>query len=135
MPFCCSGLLVRRRMYADTNVVFEETWKFSNLILSYSFLSICSGISLFGTEYYLLATNMVHLKIDLHPSSPICHGLKKCASFVWGLLLTARAENKYTSPLLVSRFQLNTNRSHGLDWPLLCPTLLLQLFYYRSYFP
>lgn len=63
-------------MYADINFVFEKTWKISNLILSYSFLSICSGISLFGTEYYLLATNMVQLKIDLHPSSPICHGLK-----------------------------------------------------------
>ena len=59
----------------------KKTWKFSNLILSYSFLSICSGISLFGTDYYLLATNTVHLKTDLHPSSPICHGLKICASF------------------------------------------------------
>ena len=56
---------------------------------------------------------------------PLHHGLKNVpSSLVWGL-----TQPELNSSLLISIFQLNTNRSHGIVWPLLCTALLLQLFF------
>lgn len=68
-------------------------------------------------ELDILATSRVYLKIGLHPSSSLCHSLKNVPPYiVWGLIrysFSAKADNKYTSPLIVPRFQLSTKRSHG----------------------
>lgn len=68
-------------------------------------------------ELDILATSRVYLKIGLHPSSSLCQSLKNVPPYiVWGLIrysFSAKADNKYTSPLIVPRFQLSTKRSHG----------------------
>lgn len=68
-------------------------------------------------ELDILATSRVYLKIGLHPSSSLCHSLKNVPPYiVWGLIrysFSAKADKKYTSPLIVPRFQLSTKRSHG----------------------
>lgn len=89
-----------------------------------SFLSLFRNLPLWN--WILLANNMIHFPSLILPPSMVS---KNVPPYLVSDLIrdpfSAKAENKHTGPSIVPRFQLTTERSHGLLTVLFCPTIFL----------
>lgn len=125
---------VCRMMYAEVN--FSGGVDFQSDPSSVSYVQKSSSLELDTTNHQCGPLKNRFVTPILPPSALVSKTM--LPYLVQDLIrdpFSAKGENKHNWPPIVPRFQLSTERSHGPMAILFCPTLFLQLFYYRSCFP